>query len=55
VVAQLIRDAGFDPVAAGPLKNARYLEPMAQLNIQIAHRLGGGTDVAFRYMRRRVA
>ncbi len=55
VVAHLIRNAGFDPVDAGPLKNARYLEPMAQLNIQIAHGLGGGTEGAFRYMRRQVA
>jgi 8-hydroxy-5-deazaflavin:NADPH oxidoreductase len=51
-VAQLINDAGFEPVDAGVLKNARYLEPMAQLNIQIAYGLEGGTDVAFRYMRR---
>ena len=52
VVAQLIEDAGFEPVDAGMLKNARYLEPMAQLNIQITYGLSGGTDVAFRYMRR---
>ena len=55
VVARLIQDAGFEPIDAGVLKNARYLEPMAQLNIQIAYGLGGGTDVAFRYMRRQVA
>jgi 8-hydroxy-5-deazaflavin:NADPH oxidoreductase len=52
IVAQLIQDAGFEPVDTGVLKNARYLEPMAQLNIQIAYGLGGGTNVAFRYMRR---
>lgn len=52
IVAQLIDDVGFEPVDVGVLKNARYLEPMAQLNIQIAYGLGGGTDVAFRYMRR---
>jgi 8-hydroxy-5-deazaflavin:NADPH oxidoreductase len=55
IVAQLIDDAGFEPVDAGKLKNARYLEPMAQLNIQIAYGLGGGTDVAFRYLRRQAA
>jgi 8-hydroxy-5-deazaflavin:NADPH oxidoreductase len=55
VVAKLIQDAGFEPIDVGILKNARYLEPMAQLNIQIAYVLGGGTDVAFRYMRRQVA
>lgn len=52
VVAGLIRDAGFDPVDVGVLKNARYLEPMAQLNIQIATLNGGDMDVAFHYMRR---
>jgi 8-hydroxy-5-deazaflavin:NADPH oxidoreductase len=52
IVARLIDDAGFEPIDAGELKNARYLEPMAQLNIQIAYGLGGGTDVAFRYMKR---
>ncbi|MFO5492253.1 MAG: NADPH-dependent F420 reductase [Cuspidothrix sp.] len=52
IVAKLIEDAGFEPVDAGVLQNARYLEPMAQLNIQIAYGLGGGTNVAFRYMRR---
>ena len=52
IVANLIKDAGFDPVDAGVLQNAKYLESMAQLNIQIAYGLGGGTDVAFRYMRR---
>jgi 8-hydroxy-5-deazaflavin:NADPH oxidoreductase len=52
IVHQLITDCGFEPVHAGALKNARYLEPMAQLNIQIAYGLSGGTDVAFRYMDR---
>jgi 8-hydroxy-5-deazaflavin:NADPH oxidoreductase len=52
IVKNLIADCGFDPVDAGALKNSRYLEPMAQLNIQIAFGIGGGTDVAFRYMRR---
>jgi hypothetical protein len=49
-VADLIADAGFEPMDVGELKNARYLEPMAQLNIQIAYRLGYGTDVAFKYL-----
>jgi 8-hydroxy-5-deazaflavin:NADPH oxidoreductase len=52
IVHQLIEDCGFEPVHVGALKNARYLEPMAQLNIQIAYGLSGGTDVAFRYMSR---
>ncbi len=49
VVRQLIDQAGFDPVDAGPMRNARYLEATAQLNIQIAFGMGGGTDAAFRY------
>jgi 8-hydroxy-5-deazaflavin:NADPH oxidoreductase len=55
VVAKLIQDVGFEPIDVGVLENARYLEPMAQLNIQIAYVLGGGTDVAFRYIRRQVS
>jgi 8-hydroxy-5-deazaflavin:NADPH oxidoreductase len=51
IVKTLILDAGFEPVDAGSLRNARYLEPMAQLNIQIAYGQKGGTNVAFRYMR----
>lgn len=44
-VQQLARDIGFDPVDAGPLKNARLLEPMAYLNIQLGYVLGLGTDI----------
>ena len=47
----LIYEVGFE-LDAGELKNAKYLEAMAQLNIQIAYGLGVGTDVAFHYMRR---
>jgi predicted dinucleotide-binding enzyme len=31
VAAGLIRDVGFDPVDAGPLRIARYTEPFALL------------------------
>src|SRR6266545_3982066 len=31
IAAQLIRDVGFDPVDAGPLRIARYTEPFALL------------------------
>ena len=50
-VAKLARDLGFDPVEAGPLAMARYLEGMAHLNIQIAFREGAGPNVAFLYHR----
>src|SRR5881392_65257 len=35
--AHLIRDAGFDPVDAGPLRIARYTEPFALLIGQLAY------------------
>jgi len=39
-------DAGFDARDAGPLKNARYLEPLGFLNIQFGYALGRGTQIA---------
>ncbi|WP_371158280.1 NADPH-dependent F420 reductase [Jannaschia sp. 2305UL9-9] len=39
-------DAGFDAVDSGPLSNARYLEPLAYLNIQFGYMLGRGTQIA---------
>ncbi|WP_046242563.1 NADPH-dependent F420 reductase [Hymenobacter terrenus] len=52
-VSQLAQALGFDPVDAGALVNARYLEGMAHLNIQLAVAMQGGTRAAFRYMRAR--
>src|SRR5207302_8897502 len=37
VAAELIRDVGFDPVDAGPLRIARYIEPFALLVAQLAY------------------
>ena len=51
-VARLGREMGFDPVDAGSLQNARYLEPMAELNIQLGYGLGMGTDIALTQLRR---
>ena len=42
----LIESTGFAPVNAGPLKNARYLEPVAGLNIYFGYGAGHGTGVA---------
>ena len=50
--AELISGIGFDPVDAGPLKNARFLEPMAELCVQLAYGLGQGTDQAFKLVHR---
>jgi 8-hydroxy-5-deazaflavin:NADPH oxidoreductase len=49
VAATLIRDAGFDPVDAGPLRIARYLEPFALLVAQLAYEGEGGPELAYRF------
>jgi len=51
-VVQLIRETGFEPVDAGPLRNARYLEPLAMLLIQLGYGQGMGTNIALNLIRR---
>jgi hypothetical protein len=51
VAAGLIRDAGFDPVDAGPLRLARYTEPFALMVAQIAYEGEDGPEVAYRFER----
>ena len=51
VAADLIRDAGFDPVDAGPLRIARYTEPFALLIAQLAYEGTGGPELAYRFER----
>jgi hypothetical protein len=51
-VATLLSDLGFEPVDAGPLRNARLLEPYAMLWIDLALNRGQGSDIAFALMRR---
>ena len=50
-VRDLISQYGFDPVDAGPLKNARYLEPMSLMNIHLGRALGFGTNIGFALLR----
>ena len=45
VVSQLIRAIGYEPVNCGPLKNARHLEPLAEIIIQLAYVMGEGTHI----------
>jgi 8-hydroxy-5-deazaflavin:NADPH oxidoreductase len=49
VAAGLIRDVGFDPVDAGPLRIARYTEPFALLIAQLAYEGKGGPELAYRF------
>jgi predicted dinucleotide-binding enzyme len=45
-VTRLIGSMGFSPVDAGGLRNARYLEPLAGLNIYFGYGAGRGTSIA---------
>jgi len=51
LTAKLIRDVGFDPVDAGPLRIARYTEPFALLVGQLAYEGEGGPELAYRFER----
>lgn len=52
IVHHLAEDLGLEPIYAGPLKNARYLEPFAMLYIHLAVRGGWGSNCAFKMMKR---
>lgn len=49
LTAGLIRDVGFDPVDAGPLRIARYAEPFSLLIAQLAYEGSGGPQLAYRF------
>jgi 8-hydroxy-5-deazaflavin:NADPH oxidoreductase len=51
IAAYLIRDVGFDPADAGPLRVARYTEPFALLVAQLAYEGKGGPELAYRFER----
>ena len=48
---ELARKIGFDAIDAGPLANARLLEPLGYLNIQLGYVLGLGTQIGFKLLR----
>jgi predicted dinucleotide-binding enzyme len=50
-VLELLRAIGFDAVNAGPLANARHLEALGYLNIQLGYVLGNGAMTGFKYVR----
>jgi predicted dinucleotide-binding enzyme len=51
IVMELSRDIGFEPIVVGPLKSARYLEPMAVLIIELAYNLKMGTKIGFKLVK----
>jgi predicted dinucleotide-binding enzyme len=50
-VVDVAKAIGFDPVDAGPLANARLLEPLGYLNIQLGYVLGQGTGIGLKLIR----
>ena len=51
-VHKLIESMGFDAIDAGPLANARYLEPMGMLNIWFGYMGKRGTGIALNLVKR---
>lgn len=51
-VLQLSNALGFDSIDAGPLRQARLLEPFAMLWISLAYAQGLGPNIAFKLLRR---
>jgi predicted dinucleotide-binding enzyme len=51
MVASLIRDVGFEPLDAGPLRVARYTEPFALLVAELAYGRRDGPELAYRFER----
>lgn len=48
---RLAQELGFEPIDAGPLRQARLLESLAMLWISLAHQQGLGTGIAFKLLR----
>ena len=53
IVRQLAIDIGFDVIDVGPLVNARLLESLALLWIELAFRQKLGPNIAFKLLRRK--
>ncbi|MBE9178069.1 NADPH-dependent F420 reductase [Oculatella sp. LEGE 06141] len=51
IVADLLRELDVEPIDAGPLKNARYVEPSGMLLVQLAYAQGMGA-VAMKLLQR---
>jgi predicted dinucleotide-binding enzyme len=51
IVMQVAEDIGFKAVEVGPLKSARYLEPMAVMIIGIGYSLKMGTKIGFKLVK----
>jgi 8-hydroxy-5-deazaflavin:NADPH oxidoreductase len=50
-VGKLPADLDLDPVDAGPLTSARYIEPAGMLVVQLGYGMGLGTNIGMRLLR----
>ena len=50
-VSDVANAIGFDAVDAGPLRNARLLEPVGYFNIQLGYVLGLGRSIGLTLVR----
>ncbi len=50
-VYAMVTDLEFEAIDAGPLTNARYIEPVGQLNIHFGYALGWGTSISPAWVR----
>jgi predicted dinucleotide-binding enzyme len=50
-VIEMANAIGFDAVDAGPLQNARLLEPLGYFNIRLGYVLGLGTNIGLKLIR----
>ncbi|MGH8002673.1 MAG: NADPH-dependent F420 reductase [Brasilonema sp.] len=52
IVAGLLREIEVEPVDAGSLKNARFVEPAMMLLVQLAYAQNMGGEIGFKLLRR---
>jgi len=50
-VAALLRDLDLEPVDAGPLSSARYIEPAGMLQVQLAYGMRLGPQIGVKLLR----
>lgn len=49
VAAALIHDIGYEPLDAGPLRTARFVEPFAMVTAELAYSQPGGPKLTYRF------
>lgn len=49
IAGTLIRDIGFEPLEAGALRNARFIEPFAMATVELAYIQPGGPALIYRF------